>query len=713
MNYSVRELESLRPLLRGDLGFSVQEHGEDRVCVIEDSAASKFYRVGFDEYRFFRSLDGTQTVAAILSRLARDAKGEAYSEHEALQMLRWLKDNHLLAVESSRAKTDTEQDQRAIKSAVTWLNPLIVRIPLGRPDRFFAWLAVRMKPLLGGGGFLLWLAVVSFGAAQIAIDWPRFSRGFDHILGRNNWLWLGLVWAGLKVLHEIGHGVFCRHYGARVREVGAIFVMFLPMGYVDATASIGIASKWKRIIVACAGMYVELFIAALCAWWWSNTPEGELATVLHDAVVTGSVVTLFFNANPLMRFDGYYILSDLLGVPNLATRSRSWFQRAASWCLLGAKKLRPKLPDSRETWVIAIYGVLAWAWQILVLTGLLLGASVLLKGGGLLLAAVAALAWVVLPMAMFARQMLSLARGGVGRSGAFIFRSVLLLALIGLAVFFPYRKTVVAPGVVEFADTRVIRADCPGFVEKIHVHDGDLVEAGTLLIELRNDEVTSGFARSERGLQAQEQRARHAYTRDDVASYQAELAKLDGLKNGHAENKAYVATLKIHAPIAGRISGRLLPQMAGSFAQSGTEILRIGEAQGREIKVAVAQESEPHFRSAIGRSVAVRIEGRGAELSATLKSFAGEASRTLPHPALTALADGPLPVRRGESAAQDSAKYELADPHFTATVILPPEAADFADGELTRVKFHSTQSVTLFNELRSAAARWARQFGGS
>ncbi len=712
MNYSVRELESLRPRLRDDLVISVQEHGDERVCVIEDPAASKFYRVGFGEYRFFRSLDGTQTVAAILSRLARDAKGETYSEQEALQMLRWLKDHHLLAVESARAKTEDEQDQRAMKSVVTWLNPLIVRIPLAQPDRFFAWLAARIKPLLGGAGLLLWLMVVGFGAAQIGIDWQRFSHGFDHILARNNWLWLGLVWAGLKVLHEIGHGVFCRHYGARVREVGALFVMFVPMGYVDATASIGIASKWKRIVVACAGMYVELFIAALAAWWWSNTPEGELATVLHDTVVTGSVLTLFFNANPLMRFDGYYILSDLLGVPNLATRSRSWFQRAAGWCLLGAKKLRPSLPDSREEWIIALYGVAAWLWQMLVLAGLLLGASVLLKGGGLLLAAVASLVWVVLPLAMFVRQIAGLARSGVGGMLPLVSRLLLLGTAFGLAVFFPYRKTVVAPGVVEFADTRILRAECPGFVEMLHVNDGDTVAAGALLAELRNDETTSALARSGRNVQAQEQRARQAYARDDAAAYQTELAKLDGLKKAHAENKAYAATLQLHAPIAGRISGRQLAQMRGSFVQSGSEILRIGEVRGRELKVAIAQEAEPHFRSAIGQTVAVRIDGRGTELSAVLKNFAGEASRSLPHPALTAPADGPLPVRRAEGGSQESAKYELADPHFTATVVLPPAAADFADGELARVKFHSTQSVTLFNEARSRFIRWTQKFGG-
>ena len=706
MNYSVRELESLRPKLREDLAFSVQEHGGERVCVIEDSAASKFYRVGFDEYRFFKSLDGTQTVAAILSRLARDSKGETYSEHEALHMVRWLKDNHLLAVDSARAKTEAEQKQRVLKSAVTWLNPLIVRIPLGRPDRFFATLAERLRPALGRAGFVIWFIVVAFGAVQVGVDWERFRRGFDHILARDNWLWLGLVWAGLKILHEAGHGVFCRHFGARVREVGAILVLFIPMGYVDATASIGIASKWRRVVVACAGMYVELFVAALAAWWWSNTPDGPLETVLHNTVITGSVLTLFFNANPLMRFDGYYILSDALGIPNLATRSRTGFQRAAGWVLTGAKRLRPAIPGSREEWIIALYGVAAFAWQALVLAGLILAASVLFKGGGLLLAVIAAIAWAVIPLIAFVRSI-----KGPGSAGGLIVRGCAAVALAAVAVFFPYHKTVVAPGVVEFANTRILRAECPGFVERVHVRDGEVVAAGTLLIELRNDEATAGLERNRRELEAQEQRARHAFARDDVAAYQTELARVDSLSKAVAENSTFLATLQVRAPAAGRVTNRMLPNLRGHYMQPGAEIVRIGEAVGREVKVAVAQDAEPHFRSALGQAVEVRIDGRGARFSAQLGNFAGEASRALPHPALTAPANGPLPVRRMEATGADGGKYELAEPHFTATVQLPNNAGRLADGEMARIKFRSAQSVTLFNEMRSAVERWARKFG--
>src|SRR6202012_965193 len=113
-------------------------------------------------------------------------------------------------------------------------------------------------------------------------------------------------------------------FGAPVREAGVIFVVFMPMGFVDASASIALASRWRRIVVALAGLYVEFFFAAIAAIVWSHTGPGSLHTLAHDTLITGTVLTLFFNANPLMRFDGYFVLSDLLDIPNLATRGRTW-----------------------------------------------------------------------------------------------------------------------------------------------------------------------------------------------------------------------------------------------------------------------------------------------------------------------------------------------------------------------------------------------------
>ncbi|HYR57058.1 MAG TPA: hypothetical protein VEO95_00445, partial [Chthoniobacteraceae bacterium] len=369
-NRSVLEPEALRPRLRDGLRFSIQEQGGERVCVIEDRHAWRFHRVGLAEYRFIRALDGTRTVASILAQFARDSRGETFTEGEALQMLRWLKDNHLLAIESARSGENRDAAERSMLAAITWLNPLVAKVPLARPDRFFTVAERALRWALGGFGFAVWCAAVLAGAASIASDWPRFSRGFDGILARDNWLWLLVTWAVLKIAHELSHGLFCKHFGAAVREIGVIFVLFIPMGYVDASASLGLASKWRRIMVASAGIYAEFFIAALAAVFWARTPDGLAATIAHNAVFTGTVVTLLFNANPLMRFDGYYILGDLLGIPNLATGGRAWVREVVAWLLLGKRAHKPAPLRTREDWIVAAYGLAASCWQVLVFAGL-------------------------------------------------------------------------------------------------------------------------------------------------------------------------------------------------------------------------------------------------------------------------------------------------------------------------------------------------------
>src|SRR4051812_24346943 len=174
-NFSVREAEALRPRLREGLRFSIQEESHRRVCVIEDPVASRFHRVGLSEYRFIRALDGTRPVAGILAQLAREG-GDAFTEGEALQILGWLKDQHLLAVDSARGgTTDREHGERVLRAAATWLNPLSVKVPLFRPDRFFTTCERILRPALGGVGLLLWLVVLAVGATQIGMDWPRFS----------------------------------------------------------------------------------------------------------------------------------------------------------------------------------------------------------------------------------------------------------------------------------------------------------------------------------------------------------------------------------------------------------------------------------------------------------------------------------------------------------------------------------------------------------
>jgi multidrug efflux pump subunit AcrA (membrane-fusion protein) len=285
-------------------------------------------------------------------------------------------------------------------------------------------------------------------------------------------------------------------------------------------------------------------------------------------------------------------------------------------------------------------------------------------------------------------------------------------ALVAAALLVPYHKTVVAPGVVEFGDLRVVRAECPGFADKIFVRDGDVVPAGTLLVRLRNDEAAAETAEARIELAAQQARARRAYVRGDVAEHQTEQARADGLAKVVRQKESYLATLEIRAPIAGRVTSRRLERSEGEFFDRGAELLRIGDAQHPEIKLAVGQDAEPHFRSAVHQPVRVRVDGRGAIFDALLDRLDDQASTRLPNEALTALAGGPLPVRRADNSEDEHGRYELAEPRFEATVRMAADAGNLADGELARVKFRSPRSVTVLGEMNAAFRRWVRKFGG-
>ncbi len=716
-NRSVLEAETLRPRLRAGLHFSIQDQGGDRICVIEDRQAWSFHRVGLAEYRFIRALDGTRTVASILAQFARDHTADAFTEGEALQMLRWLKDNHLLAIESARAGGEDARAERSLLAAITWLNPLVAKLPLARPDRFFTAAESAMRWALGRFGFFVWCAVVLAGVVSLGLHWPRFMRGFDGILARDNWLWLIAVWAALKIAHELSHGLFCKHFGAAVREVGVIFVLFIPMGYVDATASLGFASRWRRIMVASAGIYAEFFLAALAAIFWARTADGTAATIAHNVIFTGTVVTLLLNANPLMRFDGYYILGDLLGIPNLATRGRTWVRTLLARLLLGRRVASPTLPRSGEEWIIAGYGVASSVWQVVVFAGLLVAASVTLRGGGVFFAAIAAALWLGIPLWQMIKSTAQAKGSALDRWLTVSWRLALLVLLVGGLLLIPLRRSISSPAVVELADTAVLRAECPGFVQAVHVHDGEVVAAGALLVELRNDEAVAELDRTRLDLAQQELRARVAYTRGELALFQAENAKTEALRTTVANRETYLETLKIRAPFAGQITGRQLEHLAGTFLHTGDEVAQFGRADGRDVKIALDQEAAAHFRTAVGQPVRVLIEGLAPTFDATLTRMESRATRDLIHPALTAVAGGPLALRRAEQPAPDSAResgggLELAEPHFVALARLASSQA-MNSGQLARVKLRSDRRVTLWESAQAAFARWLRKYTAS
>ncbi len=268
-----------------------------------------------------------------------------------------------------------------------------------------------------------WVFVLLWAARELTVHHHRLAASSSNILAANNWLWLAVVWVLLKVIHECGHAVACKRWGGEVREAGVLFILLAPLAYVDVTSSWRLRSKWDRVAVAAAGMYVELFLAAVAAILWARLVPGVMSQICLNVMMTASVMTVLFNANPLMRFDGYYILSDLLEMPNLYGTGQAYVKHIVRRLVFGLPSTDPAESGWRGTFA-RTYGIASWWWRLLVFWGLVLTAATLLDGAGILLSLVALLVW----GASVVQRAVRLARGELGRQPSW-----LRVGLIGAA----------------------------------------------------------------------------------------------------------------------------------------------------------------------------------------------------------------------------------------------------------------------------------------
>lgn len=285
-------------------------------------------------------------------------------------------------------------------------------------------------------------------------DWDRFVGGASQFIARDNWLWLIAIWILLKVWHELGHALACKQFGGNVRECGVSLILFVPLPYVDITSAWWIASKWRRILTSAAGMLFELPLAALAAIVWSQTEPGLLNQNALNVVYAAGFTTIVFNANPLMKFDGYYILSDLLELPNLAARGSQSVRGLCRRWFLGLPTPSPDYPEGRS-WFVLLYGIAALLWRIMVGCGMILLADVMFYGAGMILAAAAVIAWGVIPVGMVLRQLI---RGEGGkRPSRLRFAFVLAGTVVGgwtLLTLTPWSGRISAVGVVDYYPRR-------------------------------------------------------------------------------------------------------------------------------------------------------------------------------------------------------------------------------------------------------------------
>ena len=698
----------LKPRLRLAVRVRRQSLRGVRWYLLCDDATGRQHLINEAAYGFIGRCDGTHEVHTVWDAMLADDAESAPTQPEVLELLVQLDELDLLQCERT-PDTDVlfrRHDQRRRRRHRSMINPFSFRVSFGDPSRWLPRLDPIAHALFRPLMFWLWLLAVALAGCAAAANWDGLAVHGRELVGSPRALWLTwLCFPVMKALHELGHALAVRRWGGDVREFGLGLMLLVPAPYVDASAASAFERRSQRAAVAAAGVVVELALFALAVLVWIGAQPGTVRDLALVVIVIGGVSTLAFNGNPLLRFDGYHVMCDLLELPNLAARSSAWWSATLRRLVHGRADDSAAPGRGETTWLVA-YAPLSFAYRV----PLAIGAVWWLGGKAWLLGAAAALYLVVSmllwPLMRLARSLLASASSG-GQTVRAAVALAFLAVVPGLVLFVvPMPLATVAPAVVWLPDKAQLRAQTEGFVSMLPVVDGSQVRAGDLLLVLDNRDLTTERAQLTSrldGLEADQLRllwndagaARNVAER--IASVRSQLARAD----------ERIAALQVHAEVSGTLVMPRQADLLGTFAQRGATLGHVLAPDQLRVRAAVAQDDADLVRQRTMHAD-VRLADSPQRLArAALSQDTPAASRALPSAALGERAGGPY-----ATDPSDTKGLRSLDPVFLVDVSLTDTAVVRA-GTRAWVRFdHGTEPLAQ-QVLRRATQLFLKRFDPS
>ena len=710
------EIANVAPTLRDDLRFTLQKHGGETCYMLEDPLNVRFFRVGVSEYVFLSLLDGATTIKEAVALTAKKLGRSAFTEREAAAICKWIVDNQLAHTGASQ-QVDRLVDvkrRRTVSRRMQWINPILLRLPLLKPDSTVDWFTKHFGWLISRPAFAVWIVVCAIAVFQLLTHWDEFHASSHNVLSAGNRWWLLATWIILKVVHESAHAITCKKYGGEVHEAGLMLIVFAPIPFVDVTSSWRFPSKWQRIYTAAAGMYAELFCAAVATIIWFYVDDVIVRQVAHNVMFTATLMTLLFNANFLMRFDGYYILSDLVEIPNLYPLGQQFTRYLGAKVFLGSKQPLPRWPATKSA-VIKTYGVVAFFWRIFVFTSIVITASTLLSGAGILLALVAIGLWLGFPIHRCVKQLFDThSYATLNLVRCLCVSALIVIGVIGFLML-PEPGGVRAPAVVRFAPLHVVRAPHHGFVRNVAIGGGDTVMLGQAVADVENIDLVAEAEDLRLAIIQSELRTRFFQDEDRTAAAQAENKSRQVLITEYQQRCEQLSRSKLSAPAQGRVMTPDAHLMLGKYLEEGDEVISIGNESSKRIEMSIAQDDVEFFRRFVGRDVKAVLRSPGYEpIKCQLIRVEPRGSQTLNHAALAASAGGLLPVQvvqvDSDTATQDAVEeWEFLQPRFVGIAQLSLEqSAKLRAGQTATVRLNASRG-TVGQLLYRTVSDWVRR----
>ena len=482
---------------RADL-ISRRQCYEGRDCwVVKDPIAMKYFRFEEEEFRLLQMIDGQMSPDQIKRKFEFDFSPQKISLQELFQFIGMLYRNALVVSEAPNQGQSLRHRAVENEKAKRWqslTNIMAIRFKGFDPDDlltalnpwtawFFTWPAFFAVLLFGVGA--LSLIVTNFEAFQNKLP------SFESFFAANNWFLLAVVLGTTKVLHEFGHGLACKRFGGRCHEMGLMFLVLTPCLYANVSDSWLLKSKWQRAFIAAAGMYVELVIASVAVFvWWFSMP-GLVHHLALNVIVICSVSTLLFNANPLLRYDGYYILADVLEIPNLRQKATAMLNRVSGKLFMGIETAEDPFAPSRRKWLFITYSVLAVAYRWLITFSIFWFVYRVLEPYGLkiigqLLAMMAIYGLVGAPLVKLYKFFSIPGRTSMIKPVRLVGTLAAVGLVLGAIMLIPIPRYVYGCFYIQPRDVANVYVEDPGVLWQVYVQPNQAVEEGTELIHLQS-----------------------------------------------------------------------------------------------------------------------------------------------------------------------------------------------------------------------------------
>ncbi|MDB5858370.1 MAG: Peptidase [Ramlibacter sp.] len=687
---SWHSVAELRPRLIAQARIVRHVYREQVWHVVSDPSGSKFHRLSPAAHEFVLRMDGRQSVQELWEALCRasdvtNAARDIPTQDEVVNLLVQLHTADLLQpdVVPDASLLFLRYRKRRNQPWKQWLmSPTSLKLPLVNPDPLLERWVAQLRWLFTPLGAMLWLAVVLPAALLGARHGGELTHNLaDQVLSTSNLWVLAAVFPVVKLLHELGHGFATRAWGGRVNEMGIMLLVFAPAPYVDASSASAFPSKYRRAIVGAAGMLTELFLAALAMYLWVSVEPGLTRAVAFNVMVIAGVSTLVVNGNPLLRYDAYYILCDLLGMPNMAQRGQKLLQYLWNKHVFGLPdQEEPNETPSERRWLVA-YSITSWCYRVFITLGIALFIASQFFIFGVLIALWTVIGLMVVPLWKAARFVLYDPRLERRRQRALRISGGLVAGILLLAFVLPLPARTQATGVVWLPEQSLLRAGANGFFARWLVPPGTPVVRGTPVAVLDDPLLTAELEVAQ--AKVEEARAR-LHSEQFTQPAKAEIAKrqLQQEEVQLARSRQRHARLMVVAGADGVLTAARPDDMPGQFYKQGELLGHVLEPRDLVARVAVQQADIDLVRKRF-RSVQLRLAESLDQVHASrILREAASGIDELPTAALAVAHGGPIAT---DPKDQDS-KRPL-ERVFVFDLQLPPGTAPSAFGERVFVRF--------------------------